>query len=301
MTVKGINKICVIGAGTMGLQIALAAAVHGYQASVYDVSPEVLKKAPDLQRQMLQTMQFGQSRAPDFSIETTMSRIGYTTDIGKAAAGADITSESVPERVEIKRRTHAEFEKYVPKHCIMTTNTSTLLVSDIETALQRPAQFCAMHFHSGLSALVDVMRGRQASEQTLDTAVAFVKSIDMVPMRMRKEKGGYLHNTILITQILSALSLVAEEVATFEEVDRAWMLVTGQDHGPFAVVDAVGINVVYDMLDNPWEANLKNPEKIRALIEPYVKKGELGVKTGKGFYTYPDPAFARPDFLPQEN
>ncbi len=297
MPLADINKICVIGGGVMGLQIALVAAVHGYRATVYDTSTEALQKAPDVQRDMLRTMQFGQSLITGYREDDTLSRINYTDDAVAAAAGADITSESVPERIEIKQATHARFEQLVKPGCIMTTNTSTLRVSDIDRVLQRPEKFCAMHFHSGLTPLVDIMRGRKTDETTVQKINAFIIDVGLVPMIMRKEKAGYLHNSLLTAQMIEALSLVAEGYAGYQEVDRAWMLVTGQNHGPFAVVDSIGLNVVNDMLFNPETLKYYNFEKIQQLLKPYVEQGHLGIKTGKGFYNYPNPQFAEAGFL----
>jgi len=179
----------------------------------------------------------------------------------------------------------------------MTTNTSSLLVSDIDVVLNRPEQFAAMHFHSGMTPLVDIMRGIKTSEKTVKTIQKFVRSIGMVPMIMKKEKAGYLHNSILIAQLNAAMSLAANGYGEPYDIDRAWMLVTGQPSGPFAAMDSIGINVIYDMAKSASEAEFPDKNKMAAFLQSYIDRGELGVKTGKGFYTYPNPAFSKPEFL----
>ncbi|MDD5190380.1 MAG: 3-hydroxyacyl-CoA dehydrogenase NAD-binding domain-containing protein [Dehalococcoidales bacterium] len=298
MPIKEIKKICVIGAGTMGLQISLVSAVHGYKVALYDVSGEAIKKAPLLHRQYAAKIRLG-ADAGKIGLEKALASIVYTTDAAAAAKDAGITSESVPEQVSLKQKIHAQFEKLCPPETILTTNTSSLLVSDIEPALQHPEKFVAMHFHSGLSPLVDVMKGNKAAAATIDTVARFVQSIGLVPGIMRKEKGGYLYNTMLGMWYVGGLISVADGTATPEEVDRAWMLVTGQSYGPFASMDAVGLDVIAGVGQGAAGGNspLRALSGVFEVVRPYIERGELGVKTGKGFYTYPDPAFQQPGFL----
>lgn len=117
-------------------------------------------------------------------------------------------------------------------------------------------------------------------------------------MVMKKEKAGYLYNSLLGAHLRTALSLVAGGYADPQDVDRAWMLVTGQAAGPFGSMDAVGLDVVKDAGENLFDAELPfSREQLVALIQPYVDRGELGMKTGKGFYSWPEPEFSKPEFL----
>ncbi len=293
-----IKKVCVIGAGTMGLQIAMVSAIHGYEVAVYDVSENVVKKAPELVGQYLGVVSLGEDKGK-ISPEKALSLITYTTDAALAAKDADITSESVPEQLALKKTIHAQFEKLCSPHTILTTNTSSLLVSDIEPALDHPEKFVAMHFHSGLAPLVDIMKGKKGSDETVGIVKNFVKSIGLVPMIMKKESGGYIYNTMLGMWYLSGLLKVADGTATPEEVDRAWMLVTGREYGPFASMDAVGLDVVFGAgTEKRSSASVFSMfSNIVDIVRPYIERGDLGVKTGKGFYSYPDPAFRQPDFL----
>jgi 3-hydroxybutyryl-CoA dehydrogenase len=301
MTIKEIKKVCVIGAGTMGLQISLVAAVHGYKVTVYDVAKETIQKAPERHRGMIGVMKLGDD-ANRVSDEKALALLSYTTNAAAAAKGADIISESVPEQLALKKSVHAQFEKLCKPKAILTTNTSTLLVSDIEPVLARPERFLAMHFHSGLSPLVDIMKGTKASDETIDVVKKFVQSIGLVPQVMKKEWGGYVFNTMLGMWFVGGLITVANGVATPEEVDRAWMLVTGQQIGPFGSMDSVGLDVIYEAGNEAAQG--VSPftvfSNFSEVFKPYIDRGELGMKTGKGFYTYPNPAYIQPGFLKGE-
>lgn len=301
MTIREIEKVCVIGAGTMGLQISLVAAVHGYRVTVYDVAVEAIQKAPGRHRWMIGVIKLG-GDANKVSDEKALSLLSYTTDAATAAKDADIISESVPEQLALKRVVHAQFEELCPPNAILSTNTSTLLVSDIEPALAHPERFLAMHFHGGLAPLVDIMKGTKASDGTIDIVKRFVQSIGLVPQIMNKEQGGYVFNTVLAMWYVGGLITVANGVATPEEVDRAWMLVTGQEVGPFGSMDGVGLDVVYGAVNEASQGTspLSTFGSLADVVKPYIDRGDLGMKTGKGFYIYPNPAYAQPGFLKGE-
>lgn len=298
MTIKEIRKVCVIGGGTMGLQMSLVAAVHGYRVAVYDIAEEEIQKTPECHQQMLNIVKLGDD-AGKISGQEALSLIDYTMDATAAAKDADIISESVPEQLALKRAVHAQFEELCPPNAILSTNTSTLLVSDIEPALAHPERFLAMHFHGGLEPLVDIMKGTKASDETIDIVKRFVQSIGLVPQIMKKEQGGYVYNTILAMWYVGGLITVANGVATPEEVDRAWMLVTGQEVGPFGSMDGVGLDVVYGAVNEASQGTspLSMFGSLADVVKPYIDRGELGMKTGKGFYIYPNPAYQQPGFL----
>lgn len=295
MLVSGIKKVVVLGAGTMGLQISLITAGAGYRVAVYDFSAEALKKAVEKHRLIIAMPLF--ARFISDSAENTLSRIIYTTSAAEAAADADLLNESVPEQLVLKHTIHTQFEQLCPAHAILTTNTSSLLVTEIDTVLKHPEKFAALHFHSGMTPLVDIMRGHKTSEITVDTLKKFVRSIGLVPMVMKREKAGYLFNTLLISQYATALSLAAHGYGEPQDIDRAWMLVTGQSYGPFGSMDAVGLDVTYHITGNEKVLAYSDREIISRYLKKYIDRGELGEKTGKGFYIHPNPVYRQPDFL----
>ena len=297
MPIDEIKKVAFIGGGTMGSFNSMVAAVAGYEVTVFDVSEKALKNVPDRQREWGELL-IENWQVPREKIEDGLKRVRLTTDPAEAVKDADLLSESVFERLELKRQTHQKFDKLCPPKTIMTTNTSTLLLSDIESAVQRGDKFAAMHFHQP-GVLVDLVAGPRTTPETMDILKRYVKSLGMTYVLLKKERAGYLHNAMFVALLGTALMLKVLEGHEIEDIDRAWMLNQKSETGPFGMMDHVGFNVILDISedqesfdDMPLENSL-----MADLFRPYVERGELGVKTGKGFYTYPDPAFAKPEFL----
>jgi len=302
MSLEKVAKVCIVGAGTMGTRIGLMCAARGgYNVAIYDISEEAIRQAPERQKQAGQ-MAILAGTLTEAELEAGLARTTYTTSAAEAAAGADILSESVAEVVAVKREVHAAFDRLLPPHAVMTTNTSSLLVSDIEDAVSRRDRFAALHFHGGLGgSLADIMRGPMTSDETVAFLKRFARSIGEVPIVMKKEKGGYLYNTLLGALLRAALGLVTGGYADPEDVDRAWMLVTKQPAGPFGWMDFIGLNIIHDAMANFTTAEPEvTPEQIVDFLRPFIERGDLGAKTGRGFYTHPEPAFMRPDFLKGE-
>jgi len=297
MPIEEVKKVCVVGAGTMGSRISLMCAARGYETIVYDASEEALQRAPQRQKEMTERIIMMGGLSQD-EVDAGLKRITFTADPEKAAKKADLVSESVFEVVELKRKVHAQLDQLCPPNTILTTNTSSLLVSDIEDAVGRGDRFAAMHFHGGLGSLVDIMRGPRTSDETVDILKRFARSIGEVPMVMKKEKGGYLYNTLLGGLLGAAWGLVLGGYAEPEDVDRAYMLVNRQGVGPFGIMDAIGLNVIMDAAGGGGlEREEFGLQSAAEYLRPYIERGDLGTKTGKGFYTYPDPAYQQPDFL----
>lgn len=297
MPIGEVRKVCIVGAGTMGCQISLLCAIHGYKSTLFDISEEALQGTPVRQKEIAEGL-VAQGAVSPSEVDAGLARITLTTDPGQAAENTDLLSESVPESLDLKRKVHAQFDQLCPPHTIMTTNTSTLLVSEIEGSVRRGDRFAALHFHSGLGSLVDIMRGPRTSPETVDILKRFTRSLGEVPMVMKKEKGGYLYNTMLGALVRAALSLVIGGYAEVEDVDRAYMLVTKLPGGPFGGMDGVGLDVGLDCGKALFrEESEVSKQQILDFLRPYVERGDLGVKTGKGFYNYPNPTFQQPDFL----
>jgi enoyl-CoA hydratase/3-hydroxyacyl-CoA dehydrogenase len=294
--IEEIKTVFFIGAGTMGCFNSLLAGMAGYEALVWDISAEALSQVPARQRELgariVEAGLFSQTE-----IDEGMARVSVTGDSKQAAAKADLLSESVFECLDLKRRVHKQFDEWCPAHTIMTTNTSTLPVSEIESAVSRGDRFAALHFHL-LSPLVDIMGGPRTAPKTLAILHRYVRSLGGVSLQLKKEKPGYLFNSVFGALLGTAMMLVIEGRATIQEVDRAWMLGTNSPAGPFGMMDYIGLNVVMDgateHLRDP--ARREGSQKVIHFLQPLVARGELGAKTGKGFYGYPDPAFLRADF-----
>lgn len=293
-----IKKAAFIGGGTMGSFNSLVAAVAGYEVTLFDISRESLDNAKNRQKEWGAHLVEFWGRSPEL-VEKAIAGIKLTTDPAEAVQDADLLSESVFEKLELKRRTHAMFDELCPPKTIMTTNTSTLLCSDIASAVKRGDRFAAMHYHQP-GILVDLVAGPETDERTMDILKRYVKSCGMIYVMLKKERGGYLHNAMYGAFLGTAMNLVITGQADFREVDRAWMLNQNAQSGPFASMDHVGFNVIVDISDDNEERGVEQESgqpDIRDLFRPYVERGELGMKTGKGFYSYPNPEFAQAEFL----
>jgi 3-hydroxybutyryl-CoA dehydrogenase len=295
-----IKKILVVGAGTMGQQIALQCAMHGYEVHVYDIVPQMLETAQRRIAEYVRTLQ-QEGRLMTESAQAALGRLQYFEQPGAAAEGADLMSESVLEDPKVKGEVFAQFNKLCPAHTLFTTNTSTLLPSRYAQATGRPAQFAAFHFHNPvwLANVVDVMPHPGTAVEVTPRLVAFAHSIDQIPIVLHKETPGYVFNAMLDGILRPAMMLAADGKASVEDIDRAWMGVTKMPVGPFGMIDLVGVDLVYHIATRmPLFMRLTPPaQRLLRFLKGYVDQGRLGIKSSQGFYNYPDPAFNRPDFV----
>lgn len=301
MRVEDIRRIFIVGAGTMGQQIALQCATHGLEVVVYDVSREALDSA-SARIAGYGAQLVSQARLTPVQLQSALPRISFSNR-PEDAATADLLSESVPEDPKLKAEVFARFNAVCPPHTVFTTNTSTLVPSMFAEATGRPGQFAALHFHQYVwdSNLVDIMPHPGTAPETVQVLHAFAKRIGQIPLIFKKESPKYVVNAILGAINDVALRLVADGVAAVEDVDRAWMTVMKAPLGPFGGLDVVGLDTVWHIIRASCPAGEAPERDPRArLIEDYVNKGWLGVKSGRGFYTYPNPAYAQPGFLTGE-
>ena len=296
MPIDEIKNVAFIGAGTMGSFNSMIAALAGYDVTVYDVSEEALRNIPARQEEWGAVLveRWGTDPA---SIEAALRRTRLTADPAEAVEQADLVSESVFERLDLKRETHSRFEGLCPADTIITTNTSTILLSEIESAIEDGTKFAAMHYHQP-GILVDLVAGPRTSSRTMDILKRYVKSCGMTYVVLKKERAGYLHNAMFAALISSGMVLAAMGL-DFRDVDRSWMLNQGSEVGPFGMLDHVGLNVPLDILEEAVDDSgvSKERDELTGMLRAHVDKGDLGAKTGRGFYTYPDPEFSLPEFL----
>jgi 3-hydroxybutyryl-CoA dehydrogenase len=301
MKIEDIRRVLIVGAGTMGQQIGLQCAMHGYEVVVYDIAPEALKAA-NAQIKAYAAQLVSQMCLTRSELDATLARISFTTN-PEDAARADLLSESVPEEPALKAKVFAQFNELCPPHTIFTTNSSSLVPSMFADATGRPAQFAALHFHTYVwdSNVVDIMPHPGTSPETVELLYAFARRIGQIPIVLNKENYGYVFNAMLNALNTAAVKLAVDGVASVEDIDRAWMGVMKMPLGPFGILDVVGLKTVWDIVQF-WATTLNDPQ-LQAnanWLKEYVDKDWLGVKTGRGFYTYPDPAYARPGFLTGE-
>jgi 3-hydroxybutyryl-CoA dehydrogenase len=298
MKIDDIKKVLLLGAGTMGQQISIPCALAGYDVVIYDINEEALKKAlskiPEIMSGMVLWKKCTQEEA-----DAALKRISTTTDPEAAAKDADIINESVPEKPDLKVKIFSQFNKLCPERTIFTTNTSTLLPSMIADATGRPDKFIALHYHDvSLTNVVDVMPHPGTSKETIQLVKEFAIKTGQLPIMMEKEHSGYVFNFMIGAVFTAAMTLKTKNVASIDDIDRAWMGVTHMMFGPFGLMDSIGLDTMLSFTEYWAEKNNDRAWKKHAeFLHEYVDKGHLGKKTKKGFYDYPKPAFMQPEFL----
>jgi 3-hydroxybutyryl-CoA dehydrogenase len=302
VNINDVHRVLIIGSGTMGLQIGLQCATHGYQVVLYDIEPAALETG--MQRIRAYADDLVAAGVID-SVEHTqaLTNIAATTDPAIAASDADLVSESVPEDPALKGRVLGQFHALCPPRTIFTTNTSTLIPSMFAAATKRPDRFAALHFHPPVwsSNVVDVMPHPGTSPETTELLLAFARRIGQVPIHLRTESYGYVFNAMYNALNREAIALVANGITSIEDVDRAWMGIMKMPIGPFGMLDGVGLDTVWHITDY-WARQIGDAQlRTNAdFVKAYVDRGCCGVKTGEGFYKYPSPAWAVPGFVATE-
>ncbi|MRR37678.1 3-hydroxyacyl-CoA dehydrogenase [bacterium] len=299
MELKDIKKVLILGAGTMGQQIGFVCAMHGYDVTLYDISDDILKDSVRRMEKLGSSWFVPMGRITAEQLGEIMGRITATSDPASAAKDADFINESVPENPELKAKVFAQFNGLCPEQTIFTTNTSLLMPSKFAEATGRPEKFCALHFHDVRTTnVVDVMPHPGTDPAVTRLVHDFAVSIGQIAIMLHRENNGYVFNAMISSLFFTAMTLATKDVASIEDIDRAWMGVTLMPMGPFGIMDQIGIKTVWTITDY-WAKKGKDAQaQANAdFLKQYVDKGELGAKTKKGFYAYPNPAFSQPDFL----
>lgn len=295
------RKVMVVGAGASGIQIAAQVAAAGYALVVVDPAESVRASLSERLRRILWSMA-AEGMIGTGQVEDCLDRVRVAASPEAVRAEVDLVIECVPEDLETKREVLRELNRVCDPAAIFSSNTSFLVASMLAQASGRAAQLACLHFHPPVrhANLVDVMPGPATSPEVVERLVRFAKSIGQVPLVLSRENPGYLFNSLLAPWLMQAIDLVAREVATEQEVDRAWVCVTKSPFGPFAVLDNIGIPLIRRFAGMLRE---RSPERRRARIERYLQKwidrGEMGQVTGKGVYSYPHPEFLEPKFVPE--
>ncbi len=294
------SRITAAGAGTMGSQVAWQMAFHGKHVTVYDAIPAGLEKGKTFHREYAGHF-ITKRGATRKQIDDTFARLAYTTDIATAVRDADLISESVPESVAIKESFWRDASRYAPARTVFTTNTSTLPPSALAGFVDRPQKFLALHFAIGVwdSNIGEVMGHPGTDPAVFERLLSFAGEIGLVPIPIRKEQNGYIINSLIVPWCTAALDLLVRGVSDVESIDRTWMITLQSGMGPCGMMDRMGLGVVYRVakLIGETTSNTQASESARYVDEQFIQKGHLGVATGQGFYSYPNPAFAQPGFM----
>ncbi len=294
-TIKDIKNITIVGGGNMGMRIALNCAMNNYNVIVYDILPDFETSAKTLLNSFTKFLIEGKKIAEE-NKEEILKRISYTTDINEATKNPDLISESVIEDIDIKKKVWLQLGALCPKDTIFTTNTSSLLPSTFAEETGRANLFCGLHFHDVFRAvIVDIMPNPKTEKQVVELLVDFAKSIQQIPIVLKKENSGYIYNAMFIPWLASACNLRANDVASIQDIDRAWMVNSRTKMGPLATCDFVGLDTMYHV--SKGIQNEVSQQNAKYIKENFLDKGKLGIKSGEGFYTYPNPKYLEKDFI----
>lgn len=282
----GIDRIGIVGAGTMGRGIARAAATAGVEVRLHDLSEEIVGTALDEVRAgFLREAERGKI-APQ-QAEAALARIVPAAGLEAAAAGADLVIESVPESLDLKRRVFSELDRVAPPGAILASNTSSLSIGRIAAATARPERVVGLHFFNPAHRmpLLEVVRGERTSADTLREALAFGRRLGKEPIVVR-DAPGFATSRLGLALGLEAMRMVEQGVASPEEIDKAMTLGYGHPVGPLRLTDLVGLDVrlaIAEHLHRELGGQVFEPPQI---LRRMVAEGRLGRKSGQGFYEW---------------
>jgi len=289
MSIDHIHKIAVMGAGLMGHGIALEFAAHGYEVGLYDLTDEILARGLENARANLQTLANAGVITAQQAAEAP-ARLHPSTRLEEAAAGADVVVEAVAEKLEIKHDVFRRLDACCSAQTILASNSSTLMPSKLAPAVRHPERLLVAHYWNPpyLIPLVEVLGSPQTSPAVVETMRELLLNIGKTPVVMKKEALGFIGNRIQFALWREACHIVEEGIATPEDVDAVVRSSFGRRlavAGPFEVFEVGGLDVIYNATSYVFP-DLDNSTKPSRLVQEHVEKGELGLKTGKGFYTW---------------
>jgi 3-hydroxybutyryl-CoA dehydrogenase len=286
MAELNINHILVVGAGAMGSQIAMVCALAGHQVSLQDISEAMLDKARrQLEERLARTVETGRLTANDRI--AAFDRLTFTTDLA-AARSADFIIEAVVEKLDVKRTLFAELDRLAPEHAILVTNSSSFVPSRIASATARPDRVCNMHFFNPALVMkcVEVVRGPETSQATVDATVELARRIGKSPVLLQREIPGFIANRILNAVRDEAIALLEGGIASVEDIDTTCRTALGYPMGPFELMDLTGIDIGYYTKQARFAESGDPADLPSRRVAEKVERGELGRKTGKGWYDY---------------
>ena len=280
-----ITSVGIIGSGTMGAGIAEIAASNGYGVVLVDVSAEIVKKGYSSIEKSIKRQESRKRITPEESGKI-LDRIKTSNDF-KDLSECGIVIEAVIESLEIKKSVFKSIEENTASETIIATNTSTLPVTELAMCTERPDKVLGVHFFNPapVMKLVEIVSTAITSDETLNTAREFAVSLGKDPV-VTKDRAGFIVNRILLPMINEAVFVFDENMATAEDIDKAMKLGTNQPIGPLALADLIGLDVTLDVLSVLYDEFGDPKFRPAALLKEMVRAGNLGRKTGKGFFDY---------------
>ncbi|MDQ0789247.1 3-hydroxyacyl-CoA dehydrogenase family protein [Streptomyces sp. B3I8] len=280
------GKVAVIGAGLMGSGIAQVAATAGWDVVLRDVTDEALTRGTDaIKASYEKFVAKGTLEAAD--AEAALGRIGTTTDLD-AAADADLVVEAVFEQLDVKHDLFRTLDTLVREDAVLASNTSAIPITKIAAATARPERVVGVHFFSPvpMMRLVELVRGYKTSDETLATARRFAESVGKICIVVNRDVAGFVTTRLISALVVEATKLYESGVATAEDIDLACKLGFGHAMGPLATADLTGVDILLHATGNIYTESQDEKFAPPELMRRMVDAGDIGRKSGQGFYTY---------------
>jgi 3-hydroxybutyryl-CoA dehydrogenase len=282
---KKIKKVGVLGCGLMGSGIAEVAARAGYETVVREVTEELVEKGlAKIHGSLGKAVEKGKLDAA--ARDEAVGRLSGTVDLA-AFADCDLVIEAIVENLEEKRKTLSALDEVVKEDAIFASNTSSLTITQIAMFTRRPDRFVGLHFFNPVPVmkLVEVVRTILTSDETLDRAFEFARSLGKEPIACR-DNSGFVVNRLLVPYLLDAVRALEEGVGSVEDIDKGMQLGCGYPMGPFTLLDFVGLDTTYYIANIMFEEYREKRFAPPPLLKQMVLAGRLGKKSGRGFYEY---------------